>query len=122
MGLSLRPQHIKHYKDIAWLFWKYGRSDLVKNAGLDEVLTDEETQATPEQKAQADQLATDLEKLGPTYIKLGQLLSTRPELIPPVYIEALARLQDKVEPFPFQEVEKIIADELGVRVSRVFGD
>jgi predicted unusual protein kinase regulating ubiquinone biosynthesis (AarF/ABC1/UbiB family) len=120
MGLSLRPQHLKHYKDLAWLLWKYGRSDLVKHAGLDEVLSDEDTHASPEEKAKADCLADDLEKMGPTYIKLGQLLSTRPELIPPAYIEALARLQDKVEPFPFAEVEKIIGAEIGVRISRAF--
>ncbi len=120
MGLSLRPEHLKHYKDIAWLLWKYGRSDLVKNAGLDEVLTTEETVASSQEMAEANQLANDLEKMGPTYIKLGQLLSTRPELIPPVYVKALARLQDKVAPFDFAEVEKIIASELGVRVSRAF--
>src|SRR5579884_2112306 len=120
MGLSLRPQHLKQYKDLAWLLWKYGRSDLVKNAGLDEVMPADDTAPTPAQKAEADQLAADLEKMGPTYIKLGQLLSTRPDIIPPVYADALKRLQDKVEPVPFAEIEKIIATELGVRVSRAF--
>ena len=53
-------------------------------------------------------------------MKIGQLLSTRVELLPPAYLEALARLQDKVEPFSFAEVEKIVSEELGVRLSKAF--
>jgi predicted unusual protein kinase regulating ubiquinone biosynthesis (AarF/ABC1/UbiB family) len=120
MALSLHPTHLKHYKDIAALLWKYGRSDLVKRTGLEEFIAEEDGAATPEQAAEACQLATDLEKLGPTYVKLGQLLSTRPDLLPAAYIDGLARLQDKVEPFDFAAVEKILADELGVRLSRAF--
>ncbi|HEX8184008.1 MAG TPA: AarF/UbiB family protein, partial [Blastocatellia bacterium] len=121
MGISLKPQHLKRYKDIAWLLMKYGRSDLVKNAGLDDVLRDEEpdtpvAEAPPEAKALAD----DLERMGPTFIKLGQLLSTRPDLLPMSYLESLTRLQDKVEPFAYEEVEAIVSSELGVRISKAF--
>jgi ubiquinone biosynthesis protein len=119
MGISLKAEHLRRYRDIAGLFWKYGRSDLVKRAGLEEALTDDER--PPESDAPvAEQLAADLEKLGPTYIKLGQLLSTRADLVPLPYLEALARLQDQVEPFPFEEVEGIVENELGVRISKVF--
>ena len=119
MSILMRPSHLRQYKDIALLFWKYGRSDLVRKSGLEEYLPDEH-QPDARQSAEADQLAADLEKLGPTFIKLGQLLSTRPDLIPPAYTRGLARLQDKVEPFPFGEVEKIITEELHVRISRAF--
>ena len=121
MGISLKPQHLNRYRQIAWLFVKYGRSDLVKQTGLDETLAAEQ-RATPKEEAKASELADDLEKLGPTFIKLGQLLSTRVELMPQAYLEALARLQDKVEPFAFDEVEKIVASELGVRMSKAFSD
>ncbi len=121
MAISLKPQHLNRYRQIAWLFVKYGRSDLVKESGLDETL-DAEQRATPKEKAKADDLADDLEKLGPTFVKLGQLLSTRVELMPQAYIEALTRLQDKVEPFGFDEVEKIVASELGVRLSKAFSE
>ena len=67
-----------------------------------------------------EQLARDLEALGPTFVKLGQLLSTRVDLLPPVYIEALARLQDSVEPFPFADAQRIIEEELGARLSKAF--
>ncbi len=119
MSLALKTKHLLDYKNIAMLLWKYGRSDLVTKAGLKEYLPDDQP-ATPEETAQADHLAADLEKLGPTYIKLGQLLSTRPDIIPAAYTKALTRLQDKVEPFDFAEAQKIITDELGVRLSRAF--
>ncbi|MFL6539954.1 MAG: ABC1 kinase family protein [Chthoniobacterales bacterium] len=121
MAISLRPQHLNRYRQIAWLLVKYGRSDLVKQSGLEETLAAEQ-RATPKEKAKADELADDLEQLGPTFVKLGQLLSTRVELMPQAYIEALTRLQDKVEPFPFDEVEKIVANELGVRLSKAFSE
>ncbi len=121
MGISLKPQHLNRYRQIAWLFVKYGRSDLVKDAGLEETL-EAEQRVTPKEAAKASELADDLEKLGPTFVKLGQLLSTRVELMPRAYLEALARLQDKVEPFPFDEVEKIVTSELGVRMSKAFSD
>src|SRR5438128_1562852 len=121
MGISLKPQHLNRYRQIGWLLAKYGRSDLVKETGLEETLTAEEL-LRPKEAAKADELAADLEKLGPTFVKLGQLLSTRVELLPRPYLDALARLQDKVEPFGFAEVEKIVTSELGVRISKAFSD
>ena len=123
MGISLRPEHLKRYKDIAWLFMKYGRSDLVKQAGLEEAMTVDESNAFAITAApEAEELASDLEKMGPTFIKLAQLLSTRADLLPIPYLEALARLQDDVEPFPFSEVEQIVSSELGARISKAFAE
>ena len=119
MAISLKPQHLNRYRQIAWLFVKYGRSDLVKNAGLEEVLEAEQW-VTPKEAAKAEELASDLEKLGPTFIKLGQLLSTRVELLPRAYLDALSRLQDKVEPFSFGDVEKIVSEDLSVRMAKAF--
>ena len=119
MAISLKPQHLNRYRQIAWLFVKYGRSDLVKNAGLEEVL-EAEQRVTPKEAAKAEELASDLEKLGPTFIKLGQLLSTRVELLPRAYLDALSRLQDKVEPFSFGDVEKIVSEDLSVRMAKAF--
>jgi len=124
MGISLKPEHLKRYKDIGWLFMKYGRSDLVKQAGLDEVLAREEEggPATELTEPKAEELASDFEKMGPTFIKLAQVLSTRADLLPLPYIEALSRLQDNVEPFSFAEVEEIVTAELGVRISKAFAN
>ncbi|MFN2432741.1 MAG: ABC1 kinase family protein [Gemmatimonadota bacterium] len=119
MGISLRPEHVKRYNDLARLFMKYGRSELVRSSGLEEALGDDDRGDGGEPAAGQD-LAADLERLGPTYVKLGQLFSTRADLLPPPFMDALARLQDKVEPFPFQDVERIVSEELGVRLSKGF--
>ncbi len=71
-------------------------------------------------EANADEFARDVESLGPTFIKLGQLLSTRAELLPPTYTAALARLQDAVEPFSYAEVLETVERELHVRLSKAF--
>ena len=118
MAISLRPEHLKRYKDMALLLMRYGRSDLVQSAGLEDAI--EGTQEVQVSPAKMEELAADVEKMGPTFIKLAQLLSTRADLLPQPYIDALTRLQDKVEPFPFNEVEEIVATELGVRISKAF--
>jgi len=121
MVVSLKPERLKRYKDVAMLLIKYGRSDLISAAGLEgSVLPDEI--AAESQIASAEDLAKDLERLGPTFIKLGQLLSTRADLLPGPYLEALERLQDQIEPFPYEEVERIVSGELGVRLSKAFAD
>ncbi len=126
MGISLHPRHLKRYGALARLLIKYGKSDLVRNAGLDQALVEEDEIVSADgdnpAAAHANQLADDLERLGPTYIKLGQLLSTRSDFLPPTYMEALQRLQDKIEPFPFVEVEDIVCSELGVRLSKAFAE
>lgn len=120
MAVSLKPERLRRYKDVAVLLIKYGRSDLVNHAALEGV--DLEKVSSPSVAATAEELAADLEKLGPTFIKLGQLLSTRGDLLPPPYLEALSRLQDSVEPFAYEEVEGIVSSELGVRISKAFAE
>src|SRR5439155_12805756 len=121
MVLSLKSERLKRYKDIVALLVKYGRSDLVNQSDIspDEGLSRAQI-ATADENAY--QLAADLEALGPTFIKLGQLLSTRGDLLPEPYLEALSRLQDQIEPFPYEEVERIVSSELGGRTSKLFLD
>ncbi|CAN5608281.1 AarF/UbiB family protein [soil metagenome] len=117
----LKSKHLKRYKDVAMLLAKYGRSDLVKQAGLEDSIDLDETKLETVMP-KAEELAADLEKLGPTFIKLGQLLSTRADLLPTPYLETLARLQDKIEPFSYEEVDRIVSGELGVRISKAFAE
>ncbi len=120
MGISLKPGHLKRYKDVAALLIKYGHGDLVKQAPVvDDPL---DFQAAPPVPPEAKELADDLEKLGPTFVKLGQLISTRSDFVPAAYMESLTRLQDKVEPFPYERVEAIVSVELGARISRAFAE
>jgi ubiquinone biosynthesis protein len=128
--MKLSATHLKRYRQIGRLFWKYGRSDLVQQMGMEEDDArshedDENFERKAEKKNGAvtpDQLVDDLEAMGPTYVKLGQVLSGRPDLMPEPYRIALARLQDDVKPFSYEEVEKIVESELGVRISKAFSE
>jgi len=118
MSLPLSPKHLVRYRDVMRLIVKYGRSGLLKDAPIiDDPL---EYGPVPPTPPEARELASDLEKLGPTFVKLGQLISTRADFLPPAYLEALARLQDQVEPFPFDQVEAIVTVEIGARLSKAF--
>jgi predicted unusual protein kinase regulating ubiquinone biosynthesis (AarF/ABC1/UbiB family) len=120
MKLSLKSHHLKRYKDIALLFLKYGTSDLAKEFANEDTADEKKLPAAKHDQPAPEELADDLEKMGPTFIKFGQLLSSRPDLLPEPYLKALARLQDKVKPFPYEHVEEIIASELGIRMSKAF--
>jgi ubiquinone biosynthesis protein len=126
MGLSIDPKHVKRYGQIASLLVRHGRADLVRQAKLegtlDAALPEEPRAGAADEKLEkrGEALAEDLERLGPTYIKLGQLLSTRVDLLPPEYLTALAKLQDRIEPFAYEEVERVVSTELGVRISKAF--
>ena len=123
MSLSLRPQHLNRYREIAAVLARHGRVGLVQSAGLDSVLDDAPLDDTSHSmNERAAELASDLERLGPTFVKLGQLLSTRADLLPQPYVAALTRLQDNCEPFSFAEVEQVVQTELGARMSRLFED
>ena len=123
VSIAAKTRHVRLYADLSRLAVKYGRSDLVRDmraAGLDggvAELTEAEEESTP---AEADQLADDLEALGPTFIKLGQLLSTRVDLIPPAYTASLARLQDAVEPITYEEIEQVFTEEIGTDTKTAF--
>jgi predicted unusual protein kinase regulating ubiquinone biosynthesis (AarF/ABC1/UbiB family) len=68
----------------------------------------------------AIQLKELLTRLGPAYIKIGQALSTRPDLVPPIYLEELAKLQDQLPPFPNEIAYQFIEEELGARPEEVY--
>jgi len=118
MRFLLRPQYAERYADLARLLMRYGRSDLVAGVGLDDLGETEPVDGDAGERAQ--QLAADLERMGPTYIKFGQLLSTRVDLLPRAYTDALTRLQDDVEPFAFHDVEQIVTHELGASLRHGF--
>ena len=100
---------------------KYWNSDLFRQtsaAALNEEMEEEQEDDTFDQTP--EELVEDLKEMGPTYIKLGQLLSTRPDLLPDEYLNALAKLQDNVSPVPFEEIKEIIEAELGTKISKAF--
>src|SRR5438876_2693977 len=77
-----------------------------------------EVDGQPSQRGQ--HLREMLDELGPTFVKFGQLLSTRPDVLPPDIIAELRGLQDDVRPFPIEDVEKVIEEDLGLSVDKLF--
>lgn len=104
--------------DLVKLLARHGGSGILSSGGADEFLT--QTDEAADAGSGPEQLAADLEAMGPTYVKLGQLLSTRHDLLPQAYTEALTRLQDDVDPIPADEVHRIITDEIGADVKALF--
>jgi predicted unusual protein kinase regulating ubiquinone biosynthesis (AarF/ABC1/UbiB family) len=120
MWLSFHKSYLKRYQEIIRLLVRYGRTDLVQMSRLEEILDPSELDSIS--RSDVNQLAADLERLGPAYIKVGQFLSSRSDLLPQAYTDALARLQDSVAPFPFEEVRQILQVEFDREVEELFDD
>lgn len=104
------------YARVASILWKH--RDAVRLDDGDALFADREPLDDDDTSPEA--LARDLESLGPTFVKLGQLLSTRVDMMSPEHVTALGRLQDDIAPFPYADVERIVHEELGVRISKAF--
>ena len=122
--MLLSPKYIPRLAAIAGLFTRYGLRDVAKQQGLLALLEHGESELPPEEAAERHEQAVCFRKrlveLGPAYVKLGQLLSTRPDLLPEPYIHELEQLQDDVGPIPLADVEHTIEEELGARLSKLF--
>ena len=114
--------HWSRYAQLVQLALRHGRRDLLAHAQATDLLSRDfpDEPPTAEEEARAEALAHELERLGPTFVKFGQLLSTRADLLPPVYLAALERLQDQVAPFPFAEVRATVENELGRPLSEAY--
>ena len=120
-----RRKHIRRYRQIILVFAKHGFGTLMDHMGILSYLKiGRKVKKTAEteiyQLTVGQRLRLSLEELGTTFIKLGQILSTRPELLPPDIMEELEKLQDAVPPFPFAEVRNVIEDELGDELENIF--
>ncbi|MGX5731554.1 ABC1 kinase family protein [Pseudoxanthomonas beigongshangi] len=102
---------------ILRFLFRYRNSGLF--SGLDTSLEDADlavTEGTPQE------LAQELEALGPAFVKIGQMLSTRPDIVPPAFASSFERMQEHVEPVPFEAIREVVEAELGVRLSHAFSD
>src|ERR1051326_4731784 len=116
----LKPRNIGAYRDLLVLFTRYGRKDFRLSFDASELglQDDSEAEIEPDVQKRAHAFAAALKKMGPTYIKFGQVLSTRPDIVPQEYIQALESLQDDLDPLSFADVEPTVEEELGVRTSK----
>jgi ubiquinone biosynthesis protein len=112
-------RHLSRYQHILRVLFKYGFNDLIDRLHIDQYLESglQMINRKPREQlaklSRPERLRLVFEELGPTFIKLGQLLSTRPDLIPADYLGELAKLQDDIPPFAVEEVNQIILEELG---------
>jgi ubiquinone biosynthesis protein len=105
MASSLKLRHAAKYSELARLLLAHREPLTAEDAAADK---------------DAAELTETLQAMGPTYVKLGQLLSSRVDLLPSAYTSALSRLQDQVEPMADGQGRAIVEEELGVRVTRAF--
>lgn len=119
-----RYKHIKRYKEIVGVFIRHGFGTLLDRLGIlkyldikRKVIDDVEKDA---QRSIGERLRLALEELGPTFIKLGQIISTRPDIISKDIIKELEKLHDAAPPFSFEEAKECVEYELGGKLEDVF--
>jgi ubiquinone biosynthesis protein len=119
-------RHRQRYQEIAEVFLRHGFGYLFKNLGPEwaplrrsSKSADQPAAAVAEQDLPTH-FRQALEELGPTFVKLGQVLSTRPDLLPPAYVAELSKLQDSVPPAPWEAIRDVITQELGRPPEEVF--
>jgi len=118
-------RHLKRYEQILSVLISNGFGELIYRLGLDQTVTNlintfsqEIRKSTPGNTP--ERLRVILESLGPTFIKIGQILSTRENLLPQEYVHELAKLQDQVQPVPFSEIQEVIEEELRMSLAECF--
>ena len=120
-------RHLNRYRQILAVLFKYGFDDIVELLRIDQYIEiglqviSRKRGERVERLSRAVRVRLAIEELGPTYIKMGQILSTRPDLVPVDFVHELAKLQDKVPSIPFAEVRQQIENEFGLEVEEVFG-
>ena len=121
--MLLRPKYLSRARHVASVLIGHGFEDVLTVVDLGRwVPWRRRARLQPGERAheRAKHLRLALEELGPTYIKLGQLLSSRSDLLPPVFIEELSQLQDRVESVEFSSIKKVLESEFGKPLGEVF--
>jgi ubiquinone biosynthesis protein len=117
-------RHLHRYRQVAMVLIKYGFGDFLDRLRLWEHVNIERRIFRRSHNfahlTHAERLRLSLEELGPTFVKLGQILSTRPDLVPHDFILELEKLQDQVAPIPTTAAKEIIQSELGRPVDEIF--
>jgi len=119
-------RHLNRYRQILTILIKYGFGDLLEMLKIDQYIEvglqmiSKKREVRFERLTKPQGLRMAFEELGPTYIKLGQILSTRPDLIPMEFIRELSKLQDHVPAFSFDRVCKVIDSEFGRPLEDIF--
>jgi ubiquinone biosynthesis protein len=124
MKVSKGFRHLHRYREIAMAFARNGFGYVANELGFPEAIPFFRSGERRDihKKTVGERIRLLLEDLGPTFIKLGQIASTRPDLLPPGIISQLVRLQDNVPPFSYSEAVHIIEEELGASIGELFAE
>ena len=123
MVILRRYRHINRYRQIANTLVKHGFGHIAALLGLNDIISVKNHKDTQYHNySSAERLVMVLEDLGPTFVKFGQILSTRVDIIPKAYIDELVRLQDDVPPMSGKEAKKVVEEQLEKEVAAVFKD
>ena len=125
LKINLNIRSIRRYLNIVRVLSSYGFDHVLEVIGLADVVARSRKlfdQKRPDiaRLTAAERMRLALEELGPTFVKLGQLLSTRPDVVPHAFVVEFEKLQDSVPSFPFEEALSLIASELGAPVEQFF--
>jgi len=123
--LTLKARDVRRLQQILTVAVKHGFGYFIETSGLAKYLPLAEKKRKflrPREETFAEQVRLILEELGPTFIKIGQILSVRPDLIPPEVIFELEKLQDFAPPMDFSTVREVIEGELDKKLEDVFDD
>lgn len=124
VSLVTTVRDIERLRQILLVLGRHGFGEVVHRTGLGKLVfrkKEEEPSAEEIERASfGPRLRLVLQDLGPSFVKLGQILSTRPDLLPPDVITELKQLQDKVAPVPFEELEASVETELGAPIAEMF--
>ncbi len=118
-----RVRHFRRYREIVSILARHGYWALLEQLGLVSLVTWParlRRRPPPPVHTLSERVRAAIEELGPTFIKLGQVLSVRPDLVPPEFLVELARLQDRVPPAPWPAVRAVLEDAYGMPLERVF--
>lgn len=119
-NLGQAVKNVQRLRTILGVLGRHGFSDIVVRMNLGKYLPKRFTTSEEADRTTQERLRLAFEELGPTFVKLGQLLSTRPDLLPEVFIEEFTRLQDNVATLPYEVVKGVIEKEFGKPIEEIF--
>jgi ubiquinone biosynthesis protein len=125
-GISRKYRHVMRYRQILGIIFRYGFGNIIDALNIEQYLEvglkliSRAREEKIEKLSGNERIRKIVEELGPTFIKLGQIVSSRPDLVPVDLVNELSKLQDKVPAFKFEQVESIIISEFGEPFDNIF--
>ena len=118
--LGYAAKDLSRFGQISKVLFRHGFGTMARQKGLKVESGDDDVSPEKNPRDTAIRFRRTLEELGPTFVKLGQVLSTRPDLLPPVFIEELSKLQDNSPPLDFETIRTLVEETLETTIEEAF--